>query len=744
MPSRKKSQIDVNSPEKLGNKFSHQRHLWLMGDDELQSLQVTKYSLFSDVVWRRGTKVPGQKESSSMLNWGMVLHDGSTLNSPQHVVRLDWARKLTALLLHHPSDGVVPAESTMIDLQIGFKWLLSWMVQHGYHLPEQLTEPVVDQYLADLPGYIADVSDEDEFSPSVVFRALKVLRLLWTERSSLARWGIPTLTVNPFYEHGLNYFAKRIATKAQGWIPPLPDEVAVPLFNKAEWFLGGPAEDVIHLVEQVVNGTFESQGTVSNGIGSQEIGENLSEQALNLRRVRRSNRFLERFQFRTLQGDDGPWHGPLGSDGDKARSELPLARLRILFDAIRDACAILIQGTSGMRISELLGIEAGFNQVTGLPTGVRIESSATGLYEIFLIRSVLSKTEVGLPREVDWLLGIRPIGSTEEPIPVRALRLLNRLHAPFRASATTTRLILQSRVGETLPLKDTALGAMNSDKQRDAMKRFIARWVDLAALPNESKHKTADNDLVPWRDLKGSVFKTHMLRKTWAQFVFAVHPELMPAISLQFHHLTMAMSDGGYIGNNPLIVQSFDEVHQQQQVALLFETVMGRRVLAGKMGEHVEKQIGPLAEEVRNLPTSEAYRRVVRYCDDNDLKIFFSPHGKCMPIARSAMRCHEEAGSSALVRLGPNPATRQASLCVGCDCFVLDVEHASFWKARYVENETAYRFAERSGNAQNFSVIKARAQTAGKLLKKLGISLEVLDKQVLNALHERENGQHRT
>jgi hypothetical protein len=314
--------------------------------------------------------------------------------------------------------------------------------------------------------------------------------------------------------------------------------------------------------------------------------------------------------------------------------------------------------------------------------------------------------------------------------------LLNRLYEPWREHATTHRLILTGLIGEKLPLKTTALGAMTSDKMRLGMKRFTARWVDLSGLPDESAHKTADNDLVPWRESKGGIISSHMLRKSWAQYVFAVDPRLLPAIQLQFHHMSQAMTESFYIGANVLIVTTMNSVATQQRNLLIFETILGKAPLAGKMGEQIEEATRALAAELKGLPTSDAWQRTVRFCDDNDLKIFFNPYGKCISLMTSRMRCHEEAGTPLGLRVQPNPATRQPSLCVGCDCFVLDQRHAPFWEDRYLQNWIAFKKAERMGNTGQFLVIKERASQAGKLLRKIGIKVELLDKQIERALVE--------
>jgi hypothetical protein len=622
----------------------------------------------------------------------------------------------------------------MTEFQQGFRWLISWMAERRLQRPGEFDQIMFDEYIEDLPRFIAEWADEEEITRSQVTRALYILSWLWSERRLMKEWCVPTLGFNPFRERGMESFAQTIATKARGWIPPLPDEVAVPLFNAAAGWLGQRAEDVVRLVETVVAdplagkeievSTLQSR----NGTRRQKAGTKWRA------RTKRSHRFLARFQFCTLPGESQPWHATLDAGYEEAHGETPLRRLRVLFEAVRDACVLTVQGQTGMRISELMGIEAGIDALTGLPSGVRIENSETGLYDVFLLRTVLSKTEEGLPREMDWVLGMRPTGTVEEPLPLRALRLLDRLHAPWRECAKTTRLLLAGRVGRTLPLKTTVLWAMPSESMHLGMKRFIANWIDLSGLPDESRHKIKDNDLKEWRESKGGIFKSTMLRKAWAQFMFATDPRLMPAIQLQFHHLSVAMSDTGYIGANPLIVSNMDTVATQVRDTMILEMALGHTHFAGKMGEQMEQTTRDLAAIVKGLPTSEAYKTVVKFCEDIQLPIFFSPHGACMPVRVSKMRCHDEAGTPVLLRKQPNARTRQPSLCVGCDCFVLDARHAGFWASRYLDNWLAYKRAERGGDVTGYKVIRERAQQAGKLLKKIGVKVVELDRQIEQTL----------
>lgn len=706
------------------------RPLWELTQAEFDDFQVTPLNKAVKVVWRFAPTTPGTGNARCQINWAMKLLDGSRLTEPQHSVRLAWGKKLMALILHAPDNGDVPAPASLGVFQQAFRWLLSWMAERGIHSPDQLD---VQAYIDDLPRYLERHYETEEISIAQATRPLLILRWLWSERRLLQKWGVSTLKYNIFRDHGVDHYAKTIATKSLGWIPPLPDEVAIPLFNNVLWWLGAPADDVVRLLGYLddslsVTGSGVHDSQSSLGASAPKVG--LGKKA----RLKRASKFLSDFAFSKLPGESVPWHGSLVDRANLDKASTPHERVRILFDAVREACCLCIQGLCGMRISELLGIKAGFDPKSGLPLGVRVENSETGLYQVYVIRTVLSKTEEVLPREMDWVLGMTPSGSQEEPLPVRALRILNGLFAPWRANAKTSRLILAGGFGDVLPLKSAQLGGITSDCMRSAMKRFIDRWVDLSNLPNESKHKNMDNDLVPWREANNRVFKTHMLRKSWAQFMFAVDSRLMPAIQMQFHHLTLAMTDTGYIGDNPLLVNDMESVATQARNQMIFEMVRGHSTLAGRMGEQLEKATKDLSNQVRGLSTSDAFVAVASFCEQAQLPIFFSPHGSCMPIHTHEMRCHDEAGTSLFLRTQPSYITRQPSLCVGCGCFVLDARHADFWAARYLDNWLAYQRAELRGKVDGYRVIMERAIQSGKLLKKIGVDLTPLDRQIKSTL----------
>lgn len=719
--------------------LSH-RAIWETSLEDLKTLQVSEFSLFNDNYWIRKSTRPGSGGKHIRLNWHILLSNNSLLTDPCNEVSLMWAKKLMAILLLCPSNGYVLSVGSESSLRRSFQILISWMVEHKYDHPNQLTPSVIDDYINDLPEFLIKLFDSEDLSVSRVSYGLKVLNHLWTERRVMELWGFPTLTSNPFLIVKLNTLATKVATTARSWIQPLPDEVAIPLFNKASWFLGKPADDVVKLLDIIRDpiGALEFIYIDSHRAGvpfkrKQRPGKD------NVTRQKRASKFLETFQFETLEGECEPWHESFNDYIKRVEGSSAKARVRQLFDAVRSACGIVIQGTTGMRISELMSIKAGYEPGTKLPKGVRVESSITGLYDVYVIRTEISKTEKGLPRQVDWILGMSPKGSVDVPLPVRALRVMNRLTEPWRPAYQGEELFIMDTGGETFRRKGTSQRPMKSYVMTEGIRRFIERWIDLMHLPDESQHKIDVDDLKKWRETKGAIFTTHMLRKSWAQFIFAVNPSLTPAIQLQFHHLSLAMTDTGYIGANPLLMQSMHQVSNQQRNLLIFETVIGRSKLAGKMGSHLEEATQDIAREIHGMALSDAWKKTVEFCNRLDLKIFFSPYGTCLPIKSSAMRCHDNSQTPSGLRFEPNYEAREPSLCAGCDNFVMDYRHIPFWKERYLQNWISFKIAEKHGETQlgQFKVIHGRAQQAEKLLIKIGVDCADLEEQVKVSVESR-------
>ena len=695
---------------------------------ELESFWVSSESRYPDSVWHIPNPTPGAGNSPSTVNWKMKLPNGTLLTDSQHRVRMNWARRLMGSLLFEPADGASPAPGSLSNIRYSIQLLLFWMVLKGYQWPRELNEIALASYLDDIQEEVLDDEDQEIFSSeAMIGKRLYAPILLWMQRHVLHKAGIEPIPCEPYQGRAHMEIARSISTKPNGWIRPLPDEVAIPTLNKAAWFIGVPGNDIIRLQSDCL--LSRENVAIPHPQNGKIRGLTVSA------RARRQRRTTTGFEFSVLEGETQSWHTAINNAINETAVYPPMQRLRELVLTLRDACVITIQATSGMRISEVSGLQAGIDQDTGLPSCVRTEDSISGLNDLFIVRTPLSKTEE-TPRDMDWLVGMRPKDSKELPLAVRALLMLNALYAPYREMAGSERLMFNFNTTWGLPATPNGLTAITSNALREGMKNFLEEWVDLSQLPDESTHKIEDNDLLPWRESKGRMIKTHQLRKSWAAFTLAVDPRLMPAIQMQFHHISLAMTEGSYIGNNPIQVESLQAVSRQQRNLLIYETVMGKSLLAGHMGEQIEEHIGVLREQIKNLPTSDGWKETVHFCEENDLKIFFAPHGKCMPLSPVKMRCHESAGTTSWLNTEPNYSTREPSLCAGCNCFILDIRHKAFWEDRYLQNWISYKRAEQMGIEGQFHVVKERAEQAGKLLRKIGIDTEQLDNKIKFSLNE--------
>jgi hypothetical protein len=312
---------------------------------------------------------------------------------------------------------------------------------------------LLDRYLDELPEILASITDEiggfdgespidsdgdAEISIAVATNAVSIVYYLWRQRKVLKKLGIESMPDRPWPAFkGTRSIANFVSTKALGWIRPLPDEVAVPLLNKVFWFLGAPAEDIIRL-----------NGDLNNAL-TETSHDDCSDGAFLQRVVHRQNIAAEAFLFSTLSGQCEPWHSVLcnyvpGSPYTQA------SRCRHLVLDLQAACCIAIQGLAGLRVSDLCGLKCGCDPSTGLPTGVTMRLSVTGLNEEFVLSGETSKRRSS-PREEPWLLGSRRVGDVELPVAVKAIQVVDRLMAPWRELVGTDQLLLSITCSVGLP-----------------------------------------------------------------------------------------------------------------------------------------------------------------------------------------------------------------------------------------------------------------------------------------------------
>lgn len=414
-----------------------------------------------------------------------------------------------------------------------------------------------------------------------------------------------------------------------------------------------------------------------------------------------------------------------------------MQQVRHLVRDLTHACALIIQSTTGMRISEVCGLPAGVDSETGLPICVRVEDSATGLNELFLVHTRLSKTE-STPRSVDWVLGMRAKDREDTddtwPPAVQALVILNELLAPYRNLIDSDDLLVYFKNNIGLPKTSSKVSNPLSNNVLEGMRDFAERNVDWSALPDESRQSFEAKDLLKYKESRGRIIRTHQWRKLFANFSIRVNPGLLPALQMHYHHVSLAMTEGGYVGSNPGLLTEIQSARDQMTSLYMWEIAHGKASLenlgfAGRLfSQTVTEKLLPRTE---GKPEEVAWRETVRFSEEFGATFAFSPYATCAAYLLSEMRCHQEAGTMALARwrhnLQPNFAHRRPQICAGCKNAMFDVRHRPFWIDRYTENRQAVQQARQGGETAGLQVFEANMVQARNILRQIGEDVDSLD-----------------
>jgi hypothetical protein len=465
----------------------------------------------------------------------------------------------------------------------------------------------------------------------------------------------------------------------------MPDEVAIPIMNAAQRLLGG-GDDLISMVDVWNN---------ENPTG-----------------FKASTRLNGR-QFSVLEGEAQPWHQPLRHD----INNLATAALRPLVDAMQSACVIVVQSETGMRIGEVATLGAGFDAATGLPSCIEMRPSKSGMMDLFYIRATLSKMR-RVPKEEKWLLAARPRGSDIVPPGVRAVQILQQLFEPFRKISNDEEvrqaLLISFKTPNGMPVVSVGTGTMPIETIALKQKLFFEQHVDWDAVPLNSSTR-------PYKESKGRCIVTHQWRKTYAQFVFQTNPRLLPAITRQFKHLSIAMTESAYVGTSISLVRDVAEHNRKMTVDFLLLQARGTTSKQeGRLAKLIEEYRPKLAEIVAGKSDLEAEGAMA--------KLFFHGYGKCIPaIAPTEAECHKRAGTVFWANTAPNFATREPAICTGCFLFLAGEETIDYWAERYIENQRAWLAGKADGRQQQFRVVKERADQSAMYLKRLGAPIPPLE-----------------
>jgi len=671
----------------------------------LEQLQISTVSRFVDEDWYLDNPTHGQGRSSSTIHWALPLGNGSCLLDEHNADLLFWMKSFIISLFVFPQSGVkvFKAGSARI-LFLGLCSLVRWMVEHSLNRVEQLDRGCVESYIQDLPRILArETEDEDGVGIGTAWRSIRTLLLLWKQSQALVLLGIEPMRDRPWSGVSGKKIAKSIADKADGWIPQLPDEVAAQVLNKAWWFLSGPHKDILKLK------------SVSDKMYNDLMQQKQSMTVTTLRDARKSvivGEVLLNFEFSVVSAGAKSWFEWLPS-------KCVHRQFGRLCRSLVSACLVVLQASTGMRSSEICGLLASAPDECGLPGNVRIESSISGNTEIFILVSDLSKDQ-SVPRPVEWLLGARVSGDTDYPLPVIALGILYEFYESF-SEFNVSKFLLSSWVSPTVPRSEGGLKRFTNKTLVRSIKSFVFSWVPLEGLPDQSEEWVEPNDLVVWKKSRGEIIRSHQFRKTFASFALGVDSKLLPAVQMQFHHVSVAVTESNYWGRFRTQVDSIHSAQQQRTALMLYEMATGDSLAAGRQATVIRAWISDIKELINGKSKAESWSDIRTFLFEKGIVVWFAPHGSCLPLDDSEMQCHRACGTRPLVGRAPNYRGQQPSICLGCQCFIINRSHLDFWRGRHKEYSDFLSSPLAVGN-HSFGVIRARADQALKIIKLLTVS----------------------
>lgn len=194
---------------------------------------------------------------------------------------------------------------------------------------------------------------------------------------------------------------------------------------------------------------------------------------------------------------------------------------------------------------------------------------------------------------------------------------------------------------------------------------------------------------------------------------------MLPEISRHFKHMSIALTETGYIGNDPELLDSIDSIRRQSVVGFLLQQLRGATPLAGGMAKLIDAQRERLRETASSNPKLSEEESLESWVLETDLRIWFNPHGKCfIDLFPADARCHRLAGTSPWLATAPNYAHQSPSVCCGCNCFGVDHEHLDFWTDRLRRGELVLQSAG-PGKNHEYRVEFERVRQARSIVRAL-------------------------
>lgn len=615
--------------------------------------------------WTFTQTTVGQNKDIVEVDWAIPVIRGELLTDEKHRRLLSELKCfLKAAIV---GDAVRMTVGSIPGTYMGLKELVKFMGKNDIISLFDITTAFSWQYVEDLEEqYITgggSTGKERAWTHATAYKLIHPLTQIYEMADCLRERGGDAPCEAPFDgRRTYDVVIGPLGLARSGGLMPIPDEIAVPILSHANEWIEYGSEDVIRLQAEIIPMLIKARTLTGPRRTSQH---------------RKIRRHIEDFQMSLIPGSDTPWHKPLiptdrtAESGDEYEIS-GLQCLRRLILMTESACSSLLQGCTGVRAHELIGLSLDHDST--LHHGiVRSVASLDGLMEVFSICGISAKREA-TPHE--WTAGLRPLGTDHQPIPVKAIDVLVRLMEPWRALSGSTDLMLSFVHGKSLPHTADGVGRMTASRNSIMQREF------------------AVEALIKRRgiDLEQAMYEVRSLRPqrwriTFAQYVFRSKPELMPALRTHFRHMSEQITDQGYIGNDAALLENLEGERVMETSRFLVQITLGKPIGGGPAQRLLLQHAESLSKALDQIDGETLMDKAVAYVQRTDIRIWTGTYASCLiDMVPDRSSCNPEA-SLLTVRSTPNFGVRSPGLCAGCKCCIILPEHQGFWEARLQKNQ---------------------------------------------------------
>lgn len=651
----------------------------------IQSSAVSALSYWEDSVWRFPVETAGH--GHVQMNWDVEMDDEQSLVDPDWSPLLDDAKRLYFSVLYHNKRKQLKLLS-IGGFSSAFKYLLSWMSIQANNCPtfSTITPEKAEQFVKTVVRHKGGDNPDLAITTDSIAVYVNMLIRLFEQGATVREFPSAVVPEHPFNGRSAFAVAKVQYRKNSQRIPPVPEDLFLPVMTTATRWLNGPAFELMAAVKEY-----------SARMGHEITEPGPRETALDRTPAPFTPDDDRAIAMPRIDGFRIEWH----TIKRRLIGQRPGMTMRNLMADLTGACLVVLQGLVGMRVNELCSLAAYPRHENGLPYCVVVRPSLSGREEIFVIRGTLHKT-VEAPTEVEWVAGSRPVGSNHIPLPVQAALTLQAIYLPWIGPNSSQLIKWIGRQGGDLSPQALTIAQVSK-----LQNRFIDKYVDV--LPEYKKYRIS----------------THQWRKSFALHIIRSDERLLAALADHFKHLSIVMTEQAYVGTDIGLLGLLKDTLLMDAVQMLEGIVLGGQRYAGKMVEIIEANMESIKAALPDGPPEKVREELKFLLEDENFRMFGAEWGGCFFRPETA-RCHHElTGHFDLSARRPCYQTRRADLCCSCSNLLISTKHLKFWRERHATNVAVYKENLEAGNKVVADVAKSRADNSAAVLRRLSKLLNV-------------------